>query len=65
MAVLFLGAGPGLLLINPDINDPAATYTFLGLPTVYAWGLLCYAAEVVIVVTAYLKVWRDDEEDAS
>ena len=65
VVVLFLGAGPGLLLINPDINDPEATYMFWGLPKVYAWGLLCYAAEVVIVVTAYCKVWRDDQEDAS
>jgi hypothetical protein len=62
VAVLFLGAGPGLLLINPDINDPQVSTTFAGLPKVYAWALFCYALEVVIVVIAYSKVWRDDDE---
>lgn len=61
VAVLAMGAGPGLLLINPDVNDPGATFTFWGLPKVYAWGLLCYGLEVAIVVTAYFKVWRDDD----
>ena len=62
VAVLAMGAGPGLLLINPDVNKPHATYTFLGLPKVYAWGLLCYVLEVVIVLTAYFKVWRDEDD---
>ena len=62
VAVLAMGAGPGLLLINPDPESADATFTFLGLPKVYAWGLLCDAAEVAIVVTAYFKVWRDDDD---
>ena len=56
-----MGAGPGLMLVNPDPTDPTALATFMGLPKVYAWGVLWYAMEVVIVVTAYRKVWRDDE----
>jgi hypothetical protein len=66
VAVLAMGAGPGLLLINPDISDPNVSFTFLGLPKVYAWGLLCYGLEVAIVVTAYFKVWHvEDEGEAS
>ena len=61
VAVLALGAGPGLLLINPDPADPMASFTVWGVPKVYAWGLLCYLLEVAIVVTAYFKVWQDDE----
>lgn len=65
VVVLALGAGPGLLLINPDPNDPEAVFTIGGLPKVYAWGLLCYAAEVAIVLVAYFKVWRDDGEEGA
>ena len=29
----------------------------LGLPTIYAWGLLWYAVQLAAVLTAYFKVW--------
>ncbi len=32
---------------------------------VYVRGLLCYAAEVAIVLVAYFKVWRDDGEEGA
>ena len=56
-----LGPGPGLRLINPDINDPNAAYTVFGLPKVYAWGLFWYGVELAIILTAYFKIWRADE----
>jgi len=59
---LILGPGPGLRLINPDISDPEAAYTILGLPRVYAWGLFWYGVELAIILTAYFKVWRGDDK---
>lgn len=61
---LILGPGPGLRLINPDINDPNAAYTVFGLPKVYAWGLFWYGVELAIILTAYFKIWRSDEAEA-
>lgn len=62
LAVVFLvamvmGSGPGLYLVNPDPADPQARFTLLGLPTIYAWGLLWYAVQLAAVLTAYFKVW--------
>ncbi len=47
---MLMGVGPGIYLVNrPD--------SFLGIPLLYAWGLLWYAVHVVIVVTAYCCLW--------
>ena len=54
VVALLMGPGPGVLLVN------RAT-TIFGLPAVYAWGLLWYVVEVVIVVWAYLAVWSKDK----
>ncbi len=62
VAALVLGPGPGLRLINPDVNDSGAVYTIFGLPKVYAWGLFWYGVELAIILTAYYKVWRPDGE---
>ncbi len=63
LVALFFGPGPGLRLINPDPADPTATFTFLGLPKVYAWGLFWYGVELTIILIAYFKVWRSDDEE--
>lgn len=52
---MLLGPGPGMLLIN----QPRA---FLGIPQLYAWGLLWYAVEVLIVVAAYVWVWPRESD---
>ena len=52
---MFMGAGPGLLLVNKPVS-------FLGIPLLYAWGLLWYAVQAAVVITAYFTVWREDEE---
>ena len=54
IAALLMGPGPGMLLVN----RPTA---ILGIPALYAWGLLWYVVEVGVVVLAYLLVWRDDD----
>lgn len=59
LLVMVMGPGPGVLLINPGEDDPTPG-TIFGMPAVYAWGLIWFAAQVVIVVLAYLKVWRHD-----
>lgn len=52
---MFLGAGPGVLLVN----QPA---TWLGFPRLYLWGLGWCTVEAVVIVLAYLLVWRSDDE---
>jgi hypothetical protein len=54
---LFMGAGPGLYLVN---GYAAAGGTFAGVPALYAWALGWCAVEAVIVLIAYLKVWRHE-----
>ena len=53
IVALLMGPGPGMLLVN----RPTA---ICGIPALYAWGLLWYAVEVVIVVLAYFLVWGDE-----
>ena len=57
---MFMGSGPGLRLINPDPADPQAVFTVLGLPTIYVWGLLWYAVQLTVILTAYFKLWKRD-----
>lgn len=56
---MLMGPGPGLRLINPDPSDPNAVFTFMGIPTVYAWGLFWYLVQLVAIIVAYKKLWRD------
>lgn len=62
---MFMGPGPGVLLINPDPADPNAVFTFMGVPKVYAWGVLWYSIQLVIVGLLYTKVWVGDEPTAA
>ena len=64
LIAMFMGSGPGLRLINPDPTDPNAVFTFLGLPKIYAWGLLWYAVQLTVILIAYFKIWiTSDESD--
>ena len=53
LAALFTGAGPGILWVNQP-------KTWLGLPQLYAWGIFWCGVEALIVLAAYLTVWRDE-----
>ena len=55
---LLMGPGPGLELVN----RPQA---ILGVPAIYAWGLLWYVVEVGVVVVAYFFLWSRDDTAAS
>ncbi len=63
LAILFaiamlMSVGPGVLLVNrPD--------SFLGLPLLYAWGILWYLVIVAIALIAYLFIWKDEVDTAS
>ena len=59
---MIMGPGPGLRLVNPDINDPNASYIVLGIPIIYAWGILWFVVQLVIVVVAYRTIWVEEEE---
>ena len=61
---MLMGPGPGLRFVNPDITDPNATYVFLGIPIIYAWGLFWFAIQIVIVLVAYFKVWGPEVREA-
>jgi len=63
VVALLMGPGPGVELVNPDPGAPGPPPTFLGLPIVYAWGLLWFAVQVGVLVVAYLKVWSREEAD--
>jgi len=62
-AAMVMGTGPGLLLVNPEAARPETAFTVFGLPTVYAWGLLWYAVQLVIILTACFTLWRTDGDD--
>jgi hypothetical protein len=62
IVAMVMGSGPGLYLVNPDLADPEARFTVLGLPTIYAWGLLWYAVQLAAVLLAYFKVWTGGDE---
>jgi len=49
----FMGAGPGLHLVNPDPGSGGPAPTILGLPIVYAWGVAWFLVEVAVIVVAF------------
>jgi len=51
---LLMGPGPGVLLVKN-------VRTILGLPAIYAWGLLWFAVMLSVVITCYFTVWSDDD----
>ncbi|MCZ6795286.1 MAG: hypothetical protein O7J95_16900 [Planctomycetota bacterium] len=61
LTALFLGAGPGILLVNRP--EMVAVTRELRLPYLYAWGILWYVVEALCVVFACLYFWRDPDED--
>ena len=62
LLAVFMGAGPGLHLINPDPLDPHASFTTFVLPTIYVWGLFWYAVQFAVILYAYLHYWQGDDD---
>ncbi|MBT3346748.1 MAG: hypothetical protein HN712_17725 [Gemmatimonadetes bacterium] len=62
VVAVFMGAGPGLHLINPDAADPQAVFVTFGLPTIYVWGLFWYIVQFGVIVVAYRRHWTHDDD---
>ena len=61
---LFMGAGPGVNLVNPDPTDPTATFTLFGrVPVIYAWVAFWYMVEAAVAAIAYFYLWNDKYRD--
>lgn len=60
---MFMGAGPGVYLINPSADGPPAK--ILGLPIVYAWCLIWFAVQVTVIWIAATTIWRYADRDES
>jgi hypothetical protein len=58
---IFMGAGPGLRLVNPDTSNPDAVYIFFGMPVIYMWVLLWCVISAAAVVAAYFKIWLKEK----
>lgn len=52
---MLMGTGPGVLLVNNS------ELRWFGLPVIYVWGLFWYAVQIACVLTAYFKIWPDEE----
>ena len=72
LLALFMGAGPGLYLIAPAPAHQATgaagpiangARTVFGLPILYAWGLLWFLVEAVLLLVAYVTIWSRDAEE--
>lgn len=61
LLAMVMGPGPGLYLVNPAPDAPRESYLLWGMPIVYVWGLFWYVVQVVVIVTAYICIWRRDE----
>ncbi|HIG54851.1 MAG TPA: hypothetical protein EYG11_16330 [Candidatus Latescibacteria bacterium] len=62
LLAVFMGAGPGLYLINPDPLDPKADFLAFGLPVIYVWGLCWYVVQFAVILYAYKHLWRADDD---
>ena len=60
---MVMGPGPGVYLINPSPEHEGPAPTLIGLPIVYAWAVLWFGVQAVVLVTAYFTVWADQEEE--
>lgn len=60
---MIMGSGPGLYLVNPDLTDANASFTTLGLPTIYVWGLLWYAVQLGVILRAYSRYWKGEGDE--
>lgn len=51
-----MATGPGVLLVNRPT-------TILGIPVVYAWGILWYFVIVGVALTAYFTLWKQSADE--
>ncbi len=61
LIAMTMGPGPGMRLINPDVESGEAPVMVFGVPIVYAWGVGCFLIQVSVIVTAYVLIWRKND----
>jgi len=61
LTALLMGAGPGMRLVDPGPEHAGPTPTLLGLPVLYAWGLLWFGVQAAVIVVAGTTLWPDEE----
>ncbi len=61
---VFMATGPGLLLVNPDAEDPNAKRMWAGVPIIYAWGIAWFAVMISVLASFYFLRWRHAADDA-
>ncbi|MEE3234702.1 MAG: hypothetical protein VX294_11095 [Candidatus Latescibacterota bacterium] len=57
-----MGSGPGLYLINPSENAIQSELLFVGLPRIYVWGLMWYIVQMSVIILAYTRYWKDEDD---
>ena len=60
---MVMGPGPGVYLVDPGPDHEGPSPTLLGLPAIYAWAVLWFGVQAVVLVTAYITVWSGEEEE--
>lgn len=58
---VLMGPGPGLRLVNPNLDAADPVFTWFGMPVIYVWGLFWFAVQLTIVVIAYKTVWAEED----
>ena len=53
-----MGPGPGIYLVNDFAADGGR---ILGIPILYVWAIFWFAVEAIVILVAYLFIWKDDE----
>jgi hypothetical protein len=48
--------GPGLYLVNKPV-------LVAGIPLLYLWGLGWATVQILIILYAYFKLWRDEKDE--
>ena len=56
---LLMGPGPGLYLVNGYASQGGSV---LGIPILYAWVVFWFVVEAGVVLAAYFKLWKADDE---
>ncbi len=60
---MIMGPGPGIHLVDPGPDHKGPAPTLFGLPIIYAWAVLWFGVQAVVLVTAYFTVWTDEVKE--
>ena len=58
LVALIMGPGPGIYLVNDFAADGGRMF---GIPILYVWAIFWFAVEAMVILVAYLFIWKDDK----